>query len=155
MVNFFANSCNLSIWSELSNNIFVILGCSECFSLVDRLFRVLDDIFKTKRPKLIPFVLSRFQSHTMGIFTAHIIIFDVSCLLNWGLLNWGLTYLRWLLYMRSYSCCFCICCNCWLFSCRLSSGWNFPKIKFFEEMNFIVWINEFWEDFSIVTQVVY
>ena len=152
MINFFSNSCNLSVRSELSYNIFVILGLSKCFGLVDRFSRVLNDIFKTKRSKFIPFVFSRFQSNTMGIFTTHIIIFYV----RWLLLNCGLTYLRCRLRrVRSYSCWFCHCCNCWLFSCSLSSGWNFPEIEFFEEMNFIIWIYEFWEDFSVVTKVVY
>ena len=152
MVNFFAVSCNFSVRSELSYYIFVILGLSECFSLVDRFFRVLNDIFKTKRPKFIPFILSRFKCHTMRIFTSHIVVFDV----RWLLLNWGLTYLRCRLRLiRSYSCWFCICGNCGLFSCSLSSCWNFPEIKFFEEMNFIVWIYEFWEYFSVVTKIVY
>lgn len=67
MVDFLSDSGNLAIRSELSDDVLVILALSECQGLVDSLLGVGNDVLQLQRSKLVPFVLSCFQSDTVRI----------------------------------------------------------------------------------------
>jgi hypothetical protein len=65
MVNLFANSSDLAIWTNLTNDILVVSALAKLPVLINRFLGVLDNVFKAQRTKLIPLVLGRLESNAV------------------------------------------------------------------------------------------
>lgn len=65
MVDLFADASDLSVWTNLTNDILVESALAELSVLVDGFLRVLDNVLKAQGSKLIPLVLGSLKSDTV------------------------------------------------------------------------------------------
>jgi len=73
VVDLFADSSDLSVWTNLANDVLVVSALAELPVLVDCFLRVLHDVFKAQRTKLIPLLLCRLESNAVRILRPDII----------------------------------------------------------------------------------
>lgn len=164
VVDLFADASDLSVWTNLANNVLVVSALAELPVLVDRFLRVLDDVFKAQRTKLIPLVLCRLECNAVRILRPDIVErvlvssrairrrltlhYSRSWLRNNSL---GLAWLRqrlWRLIRHHVY-------WCRDFPSRVLLRGNLPEIELFEEMDLVVRIDEFRENLSVVSQIVH
>ena len=65
MVDFFADARDLSVRSQLAQDVLVVVGLAEGARLVDRLGGVTHDVFEAQRTQLIPLVLGRLERYAV------------------------------------------------------------------------------------------
>ena len=151
MVDLLAHSRNLTVGSELTDDVLVVLALPECHGLVDWLVGIGNDVLQLQWTELVPFLLSGLQSDAMRLFVRMSIVVVVVKNLDWsfGMLltraaERSVHLLSWVV----------------LSTVNSTSGlgtrlhWNLPEVKLLEEMDLIVLIHEFREYSSIVSQVV-
>jgi hypothetical protein len=167
VVYFLADACDLAVRAKLSDDILVVAALPELSVLVDLFLRVLHDILKTQRTKLVPLVFRGLERNSVGILRPHIVerivISSRSVVLHWWAfrLHSRLWRTHWAtsdlvgLWKRLG----CLIRYNRVVHRHLSSGVlacrDLPEVELLEEVDFIVGVNELWEYFSIVSEVVH
>lgn len=72
VVNFLSNTSHLAVFSELSQNVLIVLALSKGSRLVNGLTRVPHDVFQFQRTELVPLLLSGLQGNTVRLLRASI-----------------------------------------------------------------------------------
>lgn len=164
MVDLFANTSDLSVGTNLANNVLIVSALTELPILIDLFLRVLDDVFQAQWTKLIPLVLCSLESNSVRVLRPYIIkriLVSSRCIDRCLALHDSRRWLRYMsvglgwLRQRQWRLIGHRVHWCWNFSRCVLLRRNLPEIKLFEEVDLVVRIDELREDFSIISQIVH